>query len=84
MRLTVTAGAVTRVVATSAGTRAASARRIAAAAPATSASRTVESMRSMAIRPLSSESMKAPGPECVWEAETMSVAGTVPDVARRS
>ena len=26
----------------------------------------------------------APGPECVWEAETMSVAGTVPDAARRS
>ena len=83
-RLSVTGGAARLIVATSAGTRAPSACRITAAADSTSASRTTESRRSDATTLMRPESRNAPGPECVWDAETMSVVAGTPAAARRS
>ena len=83
-RLAVTAGAVTLVVAASAGTRARSARWTADTTPATSASLTAGSSRSTATRPISPELMNAPGPECVCDADTTSALDGTPARARRS
>ena len=83
-RLAVTAGAVTLVVAASAGTRARSAPWTADTAPATSASLTARSSRSTATRPISPELMNAPGPECVCDADTTSALDGTPARARRS
>ena len=82
-RLTVTGGAVTTPAPTRAGRRAASAWRTASTTPSRSASRTARSRRSTAIQPRTAESTNAPGPECVCEAESTSVAAFSPAAARR-
>ena len=83
-RLLVTPGTLTLVAATRASTAAAAARSIVATTVSTRVPRTVASRLSSAIQPIRRDSTKAPGPECVWLAETRTVAGPIPCSRRRS